>query len=345
MQGVPRHEKAHGLADRRLAAVAWIAVVTMFAVVMAGALVSATGSGEGCGRSWPLCGSSTWDVAAVIEFSHRVVSGLAAVAVLLLVVLVLRRWPDRRDVRWLAGLAVGFLLLQSALGAGVVIWGQPDAVLALHFGISLVSFAAVALLGLRVRWALQGRMPGLPMPDHRVPAALRRATWAGLVLIYGVVYTGALVRHTQSSLACPEWPLCGGPITGAAAIQMLHRLAAALAVVAVVEIARRAAKVRGCRPDLYRGAVAALVLVLVQSLGGGLIVLTRLSLPTTLLHSAVITLLFTLLSHLAMETLGHGWQLAAVTERSASRDAEPVGAGLPYRPSPAAGHSGAGRRG
>ncbi|HEY8488527.1 MAG TPA: COX15/CtaA family protein, partial [Thermaerobacter sp.] len=212
-------------AGRGLKQLAAVATVTMFLVVVAGALVTATGSGEGCGRSWPLCGSPVWTVQAVIEFSHRVVSGIAALAVVALAFLAPRRLGGRRDARWLAGVAVFFLFLQAGLGAGVVLWGQADAVLALHFGISLVSFASVALLSLRVWRAGTGSGPAMaaapgavaaagtggderetPKPGagagNAVPAPLRRWVWALLAYTYLVVYTGAYVRHTGSSLAC-----------------------------------------------------------------------------------------------------------------------------------------------
>ena len=35
--------------------VAGLATVGMFLVLLMGATVTSTGSGEGCGRSWPLC--------------------------------------------------------------------------------------------------------------------------------------------------------------------------------------------------------------------------------------------------------------------------------------------------
>ncbi|HEY8394675.1 MAG TPA: COX15/CtaA family protein [Thermaerobacter sp.] len=299
---------------RYLKPLAVFATVGMYLVVVAGALVSATGSGDGCGRSWPLCGSPVWTVEAVIEFSHRVVSGLAALAVVVFVPVALRALPGRRDARWLAYLGVGFLFLQAGLGAWLVLWGQPDAVLALHFGISLVSFAAVALLALLV-FREAGAGAGAPPGGGRLTSAageepaspsprLRRWIWMTLALSYVIVYTGAYVRHTQSSLACPGWPLCGVPVTGAAAIQMAHRAGAGLLVLAIMAVTWLAFRERQARPDLFRGSLAALVLVGLQAVSGGLVVLTRLSLVSTLSHSSIVTLLFAVLAYLCLQVAG-----------------------------------------
>ena len=42
------------------------------------------------------------------------------------------------------------LVLQALIGAAQVLWGQGDFILALHFGISLISFASVFLLTLLI---------------------------------------------------------------------------------------------------------------------------------------------------------------------------------------------------
>ena len=392
-----------------LRVLAVMATATMFLVVVAGALVTATGSGEGCGRSWPLCGSPEWTVQAVIEFSHRVVSGVAALVVVALAWVAPRRLGGRRDARWLAVVAVAFLFLQAGLGAGVVLWGQSDAVLALHFGISLVSFASVALLGLRVwqaasfaaappvprgvdagrgdagragpvggprphggaaamgRWTEGGAGPGAAA----VPAGWRRAVWVLLAYTYGVVYTGAYVRHTQTSLACPSWPGCGAPWEGPAVVQMAHRLAAGLLVLALVAMAVVARRADGSSPRsrvsgamgmgvlagpaapgtnaaapgrvLPRGLSWAAVLAVLQALSGAYVVLSRLELAAAMLHSSLMALLFTVLCHLALEVAGPEWSLASYGPGRPAAGADEGGAGAAGKAG-SAGEVGAGGR-
>lgn len=46
----------------------------------------------------------------------------------------------------MAIMAVLFIIFQGLMGAAAVVWGHSDIVLALHFGISAISFATVVLL-------------------------------------------------------------------------------------------------------------------------------------------------------------------------------------------------------
>ncbi|MBO8142432.1 MAG: heme A synthase [Firmicutes bacterium] len=292
--------------SRGLKGLAWLAVGSMFAVLMAGALVTKTGSGEGCGASWPLC-EGQWlplsNQASIIEYSHRAISGVAGIAVLALSVILVRSYGWRPELRWLAGVSVFFLLLQSALGAWVVLAPQPDWMLALHFGISLAAFAGVLLAAVMLH-QLHGAGTGRERP---VSPRLRSWAWFSLVFVYLVVYSGAYVRHTNSNLACPDWPLCGGQLipelTGPVAIQFAHRLAAALAVVVLAGLVRAAASERHERPDVYRASLVSLGLVLAQALTGGLSVLTRLSLLVMMLHSAIITVLFGVLAYACLQVM------------------------------------------
>ena len=115
-------------------------VIGMFIVQLMGTLVTKSGSAEGCGASWPLCDGS-WlpapNMHSIIEYSHRVVSAVAGLLVVAMAIGAWRAYRDRKDVKFLVGGAVAFIVIQSALGAMAVLWPQPKAVLALHFGISL----------------------------------------------------------------------------------------------------------------------------------------------------------------------------------------------------------------
>src|SRR5262249_41187531 len=66
-----------------LARFAWFVVAYNIAVILWGAYVRATGSGAGCGSHWPLCNGQVLPSAAqtqtLIEFTHRVTSGLSLV--------------------------------------------------------------------------------------------------------------------------------------------------------------------------------------------------------------------------------------------------------------------------
>jgi cytochrome c oxidase assembly protein subunit 15 len=64
----------------------WLAVATtigMIFVLIGGALVTKTGSGMGCGRTWPLCHGQFLPTQItpelMIELAHRLVSGAIGV--------------------------------------------------------------------------------------------------------------------------------------------------------------------------------------------------------------------------------------------------------------------------
>lgn len=282
-----------------------VSALGMFLVVLMGATVTDTGSATGCGRSWPLCHGQfipAFAVATLIEFSHRLVTGVEGMLIFALTVAVLVLWK-RRDMRVLAAAMLITLLLQSGMGAAAVMWPQSPAVLALHLGISLVAFASVALTALSIRY--EGDLERLRLGT--TSSGFRLAVWAATIYTYLVVYSGAYVRHAGASMACVDWPSCNGAtwlaFGGLTGVVVIHRIVAFGVVLAVAGLAGWSYRMRATRPDLYRGSVIALALVVLQGLAGGLIVLTRLDLATTLAHTGIVALLFATLCFLCRQTL------------------------------------------
>src|ERR1700740_3619681 len=74
--------------SHELSRFAWFILAYNIAVIVWGAYVRATGSGAGCGSHWPLCNGEFLPTApqtqTVIEFTHRVTSGLSLVLVIIL---------------------------------------------------------------------------------------------------------------------------------------------------------------------------------------------------------------------------------------------------------------------
>jgi heme A synthase len=99
-------------------------------VVLWGAYVRASGSGAGCGSHWPLCNGEVVPhaprVETIIEFSHRLTSGAAAIAVVALCIWAFRSFPKRHMVRRAAALSVAFIILEALLGAGLVLFEYVD---------------------------------------------------------------------------------------------------------------------------------------------------------------------------------------------------------------------------
>ncbi|GGE10905.1 heme A synthase [Marinithermofilum abyssi] len=296
-----------------LKGVSVLATLGTFIILLMGALVTKTGSGEGCGNTWPFCNGEVFPtyhtLASMIEYSHRIVSGLVGLIVVILSVWAWRAYRENKAVKFFAFNSVFFIVLQGLLGAAAVVWGQSDAVLALHFGFSLVSFASVALLAVLV-FRLD-RDPGASQSKPAVSRGVRTGIWGLTVFTYLVVYTGAYVRHTGSSLGCASWPLCDGvwlpDFTTQPGVQMLHRWFAAAMTVFVVWLYIAVRKYYPHRADLRRGAFHSLWLTAAQVLTGGLIVLTKLELMIALLHTTLISAFFAALCYLCMQA-GIPWR-------------------------------------
>ncbi|WP_462409149.1 COX15/CtaA family protein [Neobacillus sp. Marseille-QA0830] len=283
----------------------WLAVATTIAMVfilLGGALVTKTGSGMGCGRSWPLCNGefvpTHITVELVIELAHRLVSGAGGIMVLILSIWSWRAIGHIRETKFLAFLSLFFLMLQALIGAAAVVWGQSGFVLALHFGISLISFASVFLLTLLIfevdkKFEAEKLIIDRRMGRHIVGVS---------IYSYIVIYTGALVRHTKSSLICRDWPLCLNDAPSLPSnlyewVQMGHRAAAGLIFIWIAYITYLAIRYYKKQKVLYWGWVISLILVTLQVTAGALIIFSRLNLYIALLHAFFITCLFGMFSY------------------------------------------------
>jgi cytochrome c oxidase assembly protein subunit 15 len=295
--------------ERRLRWVRYLALaatIGMFLVIVMGATVTNTGSGEGCGRSWPLCHGRfipTFAVATLIEFSHRFVTGIEGILLLALSAGALIVARQRREVQVLVPLTLFTLILQSGLGAWAVLRPQHPLVMALHFGVSLTAFASVLLLSV-VLW---DRASGDSYRDRPLPSGMTALIWSILLFTYLVVYLGAYVRHSNANLACLDWPLCRGSLLpslhGAVGAVVLHRGAAFIDTILIALMVVWAWRLRSTRPDIWIGSLLALISILAQSASGAFVVFSRMQLFSTLSHSAIVTLLFGFLSYLVLHTL------------------------------------------
>lgn len=283
----------------------WLSVaatIGMLFVLIGGALVTKTESGAGCGETWPLCHGELIpeeiNFELVIELSHRVVSGVVGLLVLVLSIWAWKAIGHIRETKFLAFISFFFLLLQGLIGAAAVVWGQSDVVLALHFGISLISFASVLLLTLLI-FEVDKKFDA---DSLIIDKKLRTQIYALTIYSFIVVYTGALVRHVGASLACPDWPVCnynqvGLPTQIHEWIQMGHRVLAGGIFIWVLLLTLQIIKRYKHEKVLYWGWLIALALVSVQVVSGAVIVYTNLNLFIALAHALFIACLFGVFSY------------------------------------------------
>ncbi|MCG1029773.1 heme A synthase [Virgibacillus halodenitrificans] len=288
----------------------WLSIVStvgMLFLLLGGALVTKTGSADGCGDSWPLCEGeflpSNITPELVIELSHRLVTGVVGFAVVALTIMAWKYIGHIREVKFLTSLSVIFLIIQALIGAAAVLWGQSDFVLAAHFGISLISFAAVFLVMLLI-FEIDRKFDAASLviqKKHRVEI------YALTIYTYIVVYTGALVRHAEANLVCADWPFCTNtsPLSFQSYsleqwIQMGHRLAAGLLFIWTITLVIRMVKYYRTSRIMYWGWLTSLALITLQVFFGAMIIFTLLNLGIALMHALVISCYFGMLSYFVL---------------------------------------------
>ena len=297
------HSWLSSTSARLVKPLAVIATAGMWIVLIMGATVTNTGSQTGCGPSWPLCRGKfipSFAVSTFIEFSHRAMVGIESVFIIAFAIAAWVLYHRRADVRFLVPTMVAFLFLQAGLGAWAVMSPQNAAVLALHFGVSLIAFASVLLAA-----TLVFEMSGFDKLRNRsLPPWFRTYVWGATIFSYAVVYLGAYVRHRNADDACQGWPLCNGQVIpafhGLIGPAFAHRLAALVLTTAVVGLVIWSARVRDYRPDVFRASMAAAILVVLQALSGALVVATGMDLFSALTHAAIVALLFGALAYLCL---------------------------------------------
>ena len=132
----------------------------MFLATLGGSVVTKTESGLGCGNDWPLCHGKfvpAHTLASMIEYSHRAVSGAAGLFSLAAFIAFWMYRKNRKDLQLYSLMALIFVMVQAVMGAMAVIYPTSSAVMALHFGFSLIAFASSIMLVLGIREELLPR--------------------------------------------------------------------------------------------------------------------------------------------------------------------------------------------
>ena len=123
----------------------------------------------------------------------------------------------------------------------------------------------------------------------------RTVVVAAVIAAFGQVTLGGVVRVTDSGLGCPDWPLCYGqiipPFSVPTMIEYSHRLSASVLSLFVAGTAVVAWMQLRDNRVVLGSAFAALVLVIVAAILGGITVLTELEWWVVLFHLGIAELL------------------------------------------------------
>jgi heme A synthase len=183
----------------RFAIYAWAVLAYNLLVILWGAYVRASGSGAGCGSHWPLCNGEvippTPQIATLIEFSHRLTTGLAGLLVIGLVVGAWRAFPRGSLVRLGAALSLAFILIEGMVGALQVRLGltadNASVGRAVIGSIHLANtFLMLAALVLTAWWASGGASFQLRNPEL-AQGRQSLLVWMFAVGLVGVLLVGA----------------------------------------------------------------------------------------------------------------------------------------------------------
>ena len=112
----------------KFAKYAWFVLAYNIVVILWGVFLRASKSGDGCGQHWLTCHGevipSAPELKTIIEFSHRLTSGLAFIAVLILVIWTFRKFPKGTVLRKTSLIAFIFIITEALVGAGLVLTGN-----------------------------------------------------------------------------------------------------------------------------------------------------------------------------------------------------------------------------
>ncbi len=105
----------------------WFLVVYTVLVIIWGAWVRISHSGDGCGNHWPLCEGAyipdATDKKTWIEYFHRLSSGLYGLLVIAMTMISFRIFPRSSAARQVAVVTFFLMIIEALLGAALVLKG------------------------------------------------------------------------------------------------------------------------------------------------------------------------------------------------------------------------------
>ena len=123
------------------------AAIAVYAVIVSGSIVTATGSTAAC-MTWPFCQGQLFpkEFAEAIHMGHRLVVAIAGLFILYALHLGIRAKDRPKTIRIMSMVATTVFMLQIVLGAGIIWSGFPVALLASHVALASLTWGAAISL-------------------------------------------------------------------------------------------------------------------------------------------------------------------------------------------------------
>jgi cytochrome c oxidase assembly protein subunit 15 len=180
--------------NRSFTRFAWAVLAYNLPVILWGAYVRVSFSGDGCGANWPTCNGQVlpgqMTTPTLIEFTHRMMTSLDVVVVLVLCAWAFRAFPKRHAVRRYAVLSLIFLFIEALLGAGLVLFRHVarDASAGRGWYLSAHLVNTMLLLAVLAGTAWLATTATVQFRLARIP----RVLWGALAVTVAVSITGAI---------------------------------------------------------------------------------------------------------------------------------------------------------
>ena len=257
-------------------------------LIFAGGLVTSTESGLAV-PDWPLSYGMFFPpmVGGIFyEHGHRMVAGFVGLLTFALAIWVSLK-ENRAWVRWLTLGTLGAVIGQAILGGLTVLYLLPTPISVAHATLAQTFFCMIIALAL---FTSPDWKRGLPSAGERTGSP--SLPWlCGLTTgaIYLQLMLGALMRHTNSGLAIPDFPLAFGRIiprfeSTSIMIHFAHRIGALLVTGMVLWTLIRIVSGYRSQTRLFRSAAIMASLLLVQVTLGAFTIWTGKAVIITTLH-------------------------------------------------------------
>lgn len=262
---------------------AWIVLAWNVIVILWGVFLRASKSGDGCGQHWLTCGGevipSAPELKTVIEYSHRITSFFAFVAVLILLIWTFKKFARGAQIRKTAVVSFIFIVTEALVGAGLVLTGNTAETLtaARPFwmaGHLLNTFILLAFLTLTAHLASGGEPLNLKV-ERKYFIVLA----VGVVAVFVVGITGSIAA--LASMLFPSGTLAEGVAQDFSStshtllrLRLLHPITAILTSVFLIFLVGWLAKESRDEPSTKRWSNVISLLVLAQVAFGAATLLT-----------------------------------------------------------------------